>query len=214
MANFEEAYQSLDKAKMKEQELKVQKERLEEIHDRVRKYCLNYSYMTFCSINEQIQALKVDIGDQALNIFLEFLSVAVGIGIVALISISCLDSIGLGALSIAGPVYFAVHSGKHFLDALTFNNRIKTLKGIEKDLSYDPNFNDQPLQNILVLLRNKEVRLRDELDTIGDSIMEYEHALSEANRTLAEEVFASSGIEASIALKSSLKVLAKRYEQK
>ncbi len=212
MSDLERAYKSLDNAKSNEQELMAKKERFDEIYDILIDYCLDYGFSTSRSITEKIESLRSNNKEQRLNIALALLADALGVGVVILISIFFLESIGIISVSIAGFFDFSIQSRKYFSAIFKNNKKIKALKGIEKSLSEDHKYDQKPLQELLTLVEEERETLVREVETIRGVIKEYEVVLDEANKALAEEVLAESGIEASVTMNSSMKVLAKRYE--
>ncbi len=214
MENFDKAYKSLDNAKREEQELKDKRESFEEIYRIVNQYCNQHGYLKFRNISEQRRALKKDNKDERISILIALLGYTLGFGVIDFIAVFVFGNVDVIVSSIVmGLIYFTAHSSKFVVNILKNNKNLKMLNGLEESLSDDPKYKDQTLQDILSLVGEEKVMLTERIADMGESIKEYEAALSEANKALAEEVLAESGIEASVTLNSSMKILAKRYEE-
>ncbi len=211
MSNLESAYRSLDNAKREEQELSEKRKRYDEIYDILKAFCEDYT--RYRTIPQAIEKTKEERNRAIFNILLA-LALYVGVfSVIDFIAVVGFGNTGMITSSIgAGIGSFSVCTNKFFSNVFKNNKKLKALRKLEEEIGFAPKYSNKSLQTTLELFAKDREQLKTEYYAKSDAIKEYEAALNEANKALAEEVLAESGIEASVTMNSSMKVLAKRYE--
>ncbi len=210
MGNLESAYRSLDNAKREERELISKKERFEEIYDILKPFC--ESYKKYLNISETIEDIQKSRKGEIINILI---ALAVYIVVFSIPNLAAVFWFHTGIISStigAAIGSFGVCTYRFFRAIFKDNKKLKSLQEVEEALCGQPKYEYKSLQDVLELVAEDRDKLRYECYVMSSSIKEYESVLDEANKELAEEILSSSGIDASVTLSSSMKVLAKRYE--
>lgn len=211
MSNLEEAYQSLDSAKREEQTLRDKKEKYASATVILRHCCEDF--MRYRTLSGALEECEEEKKRDYFNIFIALLVYVLVFGLMDVIAVFCFGNVDMITTSIgAGIGSYSVCISKFVKSIRKNNKRIADMQEIQEILANDPKYQNKSLQDILELISEDREIIQDELYAKSGAIREYEEALKEANQALAEEVLKESGIEASVTLNSSMKVLAKRYE--
>lgn len=217
MNKLESAYKSLANAKEEKEKLTIKKQRLEELYKVLEPFCTGYGF--YYTGGKRIpEIIKPFIGQRRESfglIVFAILLYTIGIGMLDTVFLLDPDAIIMVPVSILGGITtFVASTSSSFAECFESHMKIIKLKDVDRCLDNDPKYKGKTLKEILDFLLEEKGETEELLNDIDAVIKEYESALSDANKELAEEVLASSGIEASVTIKPSMKVLAKRYESK
>ncbi len=215
MSNLKNAYQSLANAKEEKEKLTIKKEKLEKIYDILKTYLKDDKSDSTegKNLQEIIRSLKEDRKYAWMVIACATSIYTIGLGMLDFAVIaSSGDWTILPITIIFGLSSYVVATYRSFKEFIESQKNIKQLRAIEKNLNSNPKYKGKTIEGILNLLFKEVEESEELLAEMGIVIKEYEAVLSEVNKELAEEVLVESGIEASVTMSSSMKVLAKRYE--